>query len=322
MGPNHEHVFVRGTDGNVWQKFWTAQNGWSGWFNLGAPGIGFIGGPVTISRNPGVCNVYVRGTDNALWQLAWYDNQWHGWGRHNDGAVLASVPTLGSMGPDHEHVFVRGTDGNVWQKFWTAQGGWSGWFNIGAPPIGYLGAPSTISRNGGVCNLYVRATDNSLWQKAWFNNQWHDWGLHYDRGRISAEPAPGAMNPNHEHVFARGLDGLVWHKYWYGGVRNTQMVAFFIRSTNGSSGPLNGCASYPTGFPSVAVTQVASQWTLGHELGHVLGLPHVPGENCSAPGYQPTRLMTGCGTSRLINPPPDLIASELTTIRASSLMGP
>jgi hypothetical protein len=93
---------------------WTIMS-WSGWFNLGAPAGGFAEGPATISRNKDVCNVYVRGNDNKLWQRAYYGGQWHAWGKHADG-VLASVPALGSMGPDHEHVFVRGTDGNVYQK--------------------------------------------------------------------------------------------------------------------------------------------------------------------------------------------------------------
>jgi len=121
MGPDHEHVFVRGTNNNVWQKYWTAAGGWSGWFNLGRPSVGFTGGPATISRNKDVCNIYVWGTDNALWQRDYYNNQWHDWGRHNDGGVLASEPALGSMGPDHEHVFVRGTNNNVWQKYWVLE---------------------------------------------------------------------------------------------------------------------------------------------------------------------------------------------------------
>ena len=95
--------------------------GWSGWFNLGRPSVGFTGGPATISRNKDVCNIYVWGTDNALWQRDYYNNQWHDWGRHNDGGVLASEPALGSMGPDHEHVFVRGTNNNVWQKYWVLE---------------------------------------------------------------------------------------------------------------------------------------------------------------------------------------------------------
>ena len=122
MGPDHEHVFVRGTDGNVYQQYWTATGGWKGWFDIGAPAGGFAGAPATVSRNTDVCNVYVRGNDDKLWQRAFFGGQWHPWARHADG-VLASVPALGSMGPDHEHVFVRGTDGNVYQKYWqlTAQ---------------------------------------------------------------------------------------------------------------------------------------------------------------------------------------------------------
>ncbi|MBK8459024.1 MAG: hypothetical protein IPL43_01400 [Micropruina sp.] len=226
MGPDHEHVFVRGTDGNVWQKYWTAAGGWSGWFNLGAPTGGFNAGPATISRNKDVCNIYVRGTDNALWQRAWYDNSWHPWTRHNDGGVLHSEPALGSMGPDHEHVFVRGTDGNVWQKYWTAAGGWSGWFNLGAPTGGFNAGPATISRNKDVCNIYVRGTDNALWQRAWYDNSWHPWTRHNDGGVLHSEPALGSMGPDHEHVFVRGTDGNVWQKYWTRVVEPSAEVSF------------------------------------------------------------------------------------------------
>jgi hypothetical protein len=214
MGPEHEHVFVRGTDSQVWQKWWSGGSGWSGWIALGAPSVGFFGGPTTISRNPSVCNVYVRGADNALWQLAYWDGQWHPWGRHDDGGVLASEPTLGSMGADHEHVFVKGTDGNVWQKWWTLAGGWSGWVSLGAPPGGFLGNPNTISRNSGVCNLYVRGTDSALWQRAFWDGQWHDWGRHDDGGVLVDDPASGSRGADHEQVFVRGTDAQVWHKWW------------------------------------------------------------------------------------------------------------
>ncbi|MDB5779113.1 MAG: hypothetical protein JWP77_965 [Polaromonas sp.] len=216
MGPDHEHVFVRGTDNQVWQKFWKAASGWSGWFALGAPPAGFTGAPAVVSRNGSVCNIYVRGNDNALWQKAWFNNAWHDWARHNDGGVLASEPALGTMGPDHEHVFVRGTDNQVWQKWWTGAGGWSGWVALGAPPGGFTGAPSVISRNGSVCNLYVRGADNALWQRAYWNNAWHGWGRHNDGGVLASEPALGTMGPDHEHVFVRGTDNQVWQKWWQG----------------------------------------------------------------------------------------------------------
>lgn len=92
--------------------------------------------------------------------------------------------------------------------------GWSGWVRLGAPPGGFVGAPSVISRNGTVCNIYVRGADNALWQKAWFNNAWHDWGRHNDGGVLASEPALGSMGPNHEHVFVRGTDNQVYQKWW------------------------------------------------------------------------------------------------------------
>ena len=61
--------------------------------------------------------------------------------------------------------------------------------------------------------------------------------------------------------------------------------------------------------PGAVVASGASAWTLAHEIGHVLGLSHVSDNN---------RLMTGLGTDNITNPPPDIIASEKTTMLASS----
>lgn len=85
------------------------------------------------------------------------------------------------------------------------------------------------------------------------------------------------------------------------------MVVYYVRSTVPA---YNGCAAHPAGRPGAVVVRSASRWTLGHELGHVLGLSHVSLSD---------RLMTGLGTFGITNPPPDLIASEVTTMIASGL---
>ena len=72
--------------------------------------------------------------------------------------------------------------------------------------------------------------------------------------------------------------------------------------------PYNGCATHPAGQPGAVIVQGATQWTMAHEVGHVLGLSHVNNND---------RLMTGNGTSNITNPPPDLIASEITTMNSS-----
>ncbi len=90
-------------------------------------------------------------------------------------------------------------------------------------------------------------------------------------------------------------------------VGNNDVVVYFVDATNP---PSNGCAAHPAGRPGAVVASGATQWTLGHEVGHVLGLRHVDDNN---------RLMTGNGTGNITNPPPDLIASEITTMKNSNL---
>ncbi|MDF0650752.1 MAG: hypothetical protein P0121_04685 [Nitrospira sp.] len=85
------------------------------------------------------------------------------------------------------------------------------------------------------------------------------------------------------------------------------IVVYFVRST---VPPFNGCASHPTGRPGAVVASGASQWTMAHEVGHVLGIHHVNDSN---------RLMTGGGTDNITNPPPDIIASESATMLGSAL---
>lgn len=86
-----------------------------------------------------------------------------------------------------------------------------------------------------------------------------------------------------------------------------EVVVYFVRSTIPS---YNGCAAFPAGRPGAVVASIASRWTMGHEVGHVLGLNHVNNAN---------QLMTGAGTFGITNPPPDLAGSEIATLVGSAL---
>jgi hypothetical protein len=105
-------------------------------------------------------------------------------------------------------------------------------------------------------------------------------------------------------VTTQEQDDLFAHRT---GVGPDEIVVYFVRST---LPPYNGCASHPSGRPGAVVVQTASQWTFAHEVGHVLGLRHVDDND---------RLMTGNGTSKITNPPPDLAGSEITTMNSSAL---
>jgi hypothetical protein len=109
-------------------------------------------------------------------------------------------------------------------------------------------------------------------------------------------------------------------------VRENELAVHFIRST---IPPLNGCAAHPDDIAGVVVTQVASTWTLAHEIGHVLGLAHIDGENQGCPDSNPnccstpdnTRLMTGCSTSNIVGTP-TISDDEKNALRSSSLTRP
>jgi hypothetical protein len=82
------------------------------------------------------------------------------------------------------------------------------------------------------------------------------------------------------------------------GVANEDICVYLVRSTVPAT---NGCAAHLPARPAVVVASRATRWTLAHEIGHVLGLPHVNPTN---------RLMT-TRTEKITDPPPDLVPAEV-----------
>ena len=87
------------------------------------------------------------------------------------------------------------------------------------------------------------------------------------------------------------------------------IVVYFVRELVSAD---LGCATHPPDKPgAVVAAKHATEWTLAHEIGHVLGLDHVTVANQD-------RLMNH-GTFSVTNPPPDLTTDEIDTILASPL---
>ena len=312
-------VFVRGTDNALWHKWY--QNGWSGWESLG--GI-LTSDPAVCSWGSGRLDVFVRGTDNALWGKS-YQGSWGGWG--SLGGVLNTGPGAVSWGNGRIDVFAAGTDSALWHRSY--QGSWSGWGSLGGV---LTSAPAASSWSSGRLDVFVRGTDNALWHKWWgvvptvrlhtkvltapniaLNTMVQRMTEVYGSVGIAVQHAStenlnfpllndvdvgtctlGNATPEQVQLFANRNNAGA-----------NDVVVYFVRST---VPPFNGCAAHPVGRPSAVVAQGATQWTLAHEVGHVLGLFHVNDNN---------RLMTGNGTANITNEPPDLVGPEVGTMLAS-----
>ncbi len=88
-----------------------------------------------------------------------------------------------------------------------------------------------------------------------------------------------------------------------------ELVVYFVEAT---IPVLNGCAAHPEQQPGAVVASIATEWTMAHEVGHVLGLRHVTNTD---------GLMTGAGTTSVTNPPPDLESFESEKLASSPLVG-
>ena len=300
----------------MWHKWWNGSK-WSGWEDLG----GVIDGPpAAVSWGPNRIDCFARGTNNHMWHK-WYAGSagWSGW--EDLGGVISSGPAAASWAPNRIDTFVRGTDNHMWHKWWNGTA-WHGWEDLG----GIIdGTPAAVSWGPNRIDCFARGMNSAMWHRWWalaptvrlhsqdpdrpdLGHDRHDAGV--DAPGLQRERLPGAARLDREPQPAAAQRPR--RRRVRAGRTTTEQNTLFANRNNVGANDVasTSCARpcprstaaprIPPGRPSVAVTSVASQWTLGHEVGHVLGLAHVSNND---------RLMTGNGTWNVTNPPPDLVAS-------------
>lgn len=124
--------------------------------------------------------------------------------------------------------------------------------------------------------------------------------------QLTLDVIDGECQWNQESAEQRRLFGL-------GGRADSGILVYYvnrIQQTDGSS--LNGCAGHIPSRPAVVVAASGSQWTLAHEVGHVLLRPTFSPVHATSPAnvmYAPTTSITAN--------PPSFDAAQLTAIRNS-----
>jgi outer membrane protein assembly factor BamB len=198
-------VFVRGTDGGLWQDTLNTTT-WSGWQPLGG---GLTSSPGAVSTSATRIDVFVRGSDNQLWHKLWNGTSWQPW--EPLGGGLTSGPDADAWsGPTHIDVFVRGTDNQLWHK-WSDGTTWYPWEPLGG---GLASDPGSVAWGPNRVDLFVRGTDSQLWHRWWDGIAWRGWEPL--GGVLRSGPDVASCSSGHLDVFVVGTDGGIWQKSYNG----------------------------------------------------------------------------------------------------------
>ena len=162
-GPGRLDVFVRGTDGQIWQRFY--EGAWNdAWLPHGQPAsVGINGEPGTTSWDSNRVDIFVWGSDDRLWQKAWTGAEWTGWFQPVTDGVLTSSPDATSWEPGNLLIFVRGTDGGIYAL---PHGGgiWGQWVRLAGGNDRITNGPGATSRGSTRFDVFGRGTDNRVYQ--------------------------------------------------------------------------------------------------------------------------------------------------------------
>jgi hypothetical protein len=210
------YVFVTGSDGNLWNSWWTGRS-WM-WSNQGRPsgsvGIQMSVGATTVGG--GRPYVFVAGTDGNLWHH-WWDPYWSSWNwgsLGNPGTPITAPVGAITVEGWRPYVFVMGGDGNLWHAWWSGSQ-WS-WGSLSRPDVGIARSVGAVTVNGGYPYVFAVGNDGDIWSQSWTGWNW-GWGSLGKPPGIEVANTIGVVNVSFgPHLFVIGSDGNVWLLSWTG----------------------------------------------------------------------------------------------------------
>ena len=157
--------------------------------------------------------VAARGTDGNIWFL----DEFSKWSSLPDGS-LVTAPSI-CLEQNHTiHVFAVGLDNQLWHTFKLKNQNWIPWSSgeekIPKLNVGIKSAPSVVSPKAGRFDIVVQGNDNHIYHLSWDGESggWFPW--EDLNGQATAVPTCCWWGYETFHVFARGTDGQIWHKYY------------------------------------------------------------------------------------------------------------
>lgn len=200
-------TFVRGTDNQLWQKYYDLATGWyPSFLPLGGA---MTSDPAAVSWGVNRVDVFYKGSTNQLAHKFWTGTAWSG--VESLGVTLAGKPAASSRGNGQLDVFIRGTDNGLYHK-WYVNNAWNpsvtGFETLGGT---MASDPCSVSWAGDRIDVFYRGTDGALKHKFWTPAGWSS--VESLAGGLVGAPAVCSMANGRLDVFCRGTDNALWHKY-------------------------------------------------------------------------------------------------------------
>jgi baseplate J-like protein/repeat uncharacterized protein DUF346 len=231
-------IFVVGTDGALYHKWWDGANWGPSVTEFEFMGGIVVGDPTVSSWDHDRLDVFVIGTDGALYHKAWNGSQWQpsvtGYdrlGTPDNGVTLTGSPVVNSWGHDRLDVFAVGTDGALYHKWWDQYYWGPSFTGYEFMSGGITRDPAVVSWDHDRLDVLVIGTDDSLWHKAWDGKQWSPSVIGYEYLGGSIRSKPVAVSWDHDRIdaFVIGSDRALYHKAWDG--TSWGKLSFPVRKT-------------------------------------------------------------------------------------------
>lgn len=213
-GSSRIDTFVRGSDGNLWQKYYDGNNGgWGPWAALNVP---LISSPTVSSWGVGRLDIFYVDSSGNL------NHYWYGNGAWQNieslgqppGVLIASDPSVVSWGSGRIDVFARGNDDSLWQKTYDGPNDWLAWVKIGG---GIHTSPAASTTGVGELNIFATGIAGDLMHFWFAHGAWNDpESLGTPSSNVKLSTAPGAVSWGTARIdaFGRGSDGVLWQKWF------------------------------------------------------------------------------------------------------------
>jgi hypothetical protein len=171
-------IFVRGGDGQLWDRYMVGGGTWSTWGSLG--GVLASGPKATAFTTGDRIDVFYRGADNTVTQV--FSSDGVSWQVANLGGDIISAPAAAWWQSDGRlDLIVRWSDDTLRQNYWTASTAWSGWIVPSTPGATLTAGPALAAmhfttRSTDRLDVVHRGGGNDLYDSYWDPvSGWHAW---------------------------------------------------------------------------------------------------------------------------------------------------